>query len=152
MLRIKGPGYVYAMEKEPFQTKIGFSKYTPKERCKSLIKKEKMNLQLKGYIYLEDAYHHEQHIHARLTPFRIKTEWYNLSYEEIKNLLIDEYDFIDGIPPDSHDKRHFLKPILLKIPLNWLEKIDKSVEERYGMTRTTWLLQAAQEKIEREND
>jgi hypothetical protein len=44
------------------------------------------------------------------------------------------------------------KSIVVRIPLELLEKIDKAVDRRYGMTRTAWLLQAAQEKLERENE
>lgn len=56
------------------------------------------------------------------------------------------------VSADIEKKDENRKAISLRFPLELLELIDKAVEERYGMTRTTWLLQAAQEKLERENE
>ena len=54
----------------------------------------------------------------------------------------------------SSDSTHSVeigrKSVVIRFPSELLEKIDKAVEERYGLNRTAWLLQAAQEKLERE--
>lgn len=52
---------------------------------------------------------------------------------------------------DQIQKEGDRKSIVLRFPLELLDLIDKAVEGRYGMTRTAWLLQAAQEKLERDN-
>lgn len=42
--------------------------------------------------------------------------------------------------------------LLLRIRTNVLETIDGLVQDRMGMTRTGWILEAIQEKLKREND
>ncbi len=42
--------------------------------------------------------------------------------------------------------------ISLRIPLSMIEDIDDSVEDKVGITRTGWILQALQEKLQREEN
>lgn len=55
------------------------------------------------------------------------------------------------VSADSEGKSKKRKPILIRVPEDWLEKIDKLVEGKCGMNRTTWILQAAEKELRREN-
>ena len=44
------------------------------------------------------------------------------------------------------------KSIVVRFPIELLAKIDEAVGDRYGMSRTAWILQATQEKLERDDE
>lgn len=57
-----------------------------------------------------------------------------------------------AVSMDAHKKGELRKSVVLRFPKDFLDKIDQAVEKRVGMNRMAWLLQAAQEKLERDND
>lgn len=44
------------------------------------------------------------------------------------------------------------KPVVIRFPIELLHKLDAHLNGQYGMNRTVWILQAIQEKLERENE
>lgn len=52
---------------------------------------------------------------------------------------------------DFDKKEEERKSVIIRMPTEFLEKIDTAVSKRVGMNRMAWLLQAAQEKLERDN-
>lgn len=44
------------------------------------------------------------------------------------------------------------KGLCIYIPTDFLENIDKTLKKRIGISRNAWILEAMQEKMEREND
>lgn len=42
------------------------------------------------------------------------------------------------------------KAVILKMPADFLKKVDNAVAKRIGMNRMAWILQAVQEKLERD--
>lgn len=69
--------------------------------------------------------------------------------EKERQAIIDRGGNVSGDSTKSVDIGR--KSVVVRIPIELLEKIDKEVEGLYGMNRTGWLLQAAQEKLERDN-
>lgn len=52
---------------------------------------------------------------------------------------------------DNLKKENEKHSVVLRIPLPLLEMIDKEVGSRYGMTRTGWILEAIQDKLEEDH-
>jgi metal-responsive CopG/Arc/MetJ family transcriptional regulator len=48
----------------------------------------------------------------------------------------------------SHQRA--IKSISLRIPEDFINKIDNELEKRYGMKRTSWVMEAIQEKFKRD--
>lgn len=55
--------------------------------------------------------------------------------------------FIDKADKEPVEKKQEWKNILLRIRQDLLKDIDIQVENRIGMNRTAWILEAVQEKI-----
>ena len=55
------------------------------------------------------------------------------------------------VSSDMQKKEEERKSIVVRMPSDFLEKIDAAVGKRVGMNRMAWILQAAQEKLERDN-
>jgi hypothetical protein len=55
-----------------------------------------------------------------------------------------------GVSLDNTKKEEERKSIVIRMPADFLEKIDTAVSKRVGMNRMAWILQAAQEKLERD--
>lgn len=55
-----------------------------------------------------------------------------------------------AVAEDIKKKDGEKQTILLRVPVELLERVDKLVESLYGIKRTGWILQAMQEKWKRE--
>jgi hypothetical protein len=144
-------GFVYFLEDENKICKVGFSRYSPITRCKEISNKIKKNLYVRGYIFTSNGLQDERAIHDFLDDYKLKNEWFSLNYEEIKIILHKHFSVIDGIPSKSYEKSNFVVPICLRMPESFLDLIHKALKGKVGMNRTAWVLQAAQEKLERDN-
>jgi hypothetical protein len=49
--------------------------------------------------------------------------------------------------PTKKEWMHFL----LRMKTSWAEQIDEVIKSRIGITRTTWILEAIQDKLKRTN-
>lgn len=50
------------------------------------------------------------------------------------------------------ESQGFWKMISLRVPLNYLKDIESILKKRLGLSRTAWILEAIQEKLERESN
>lgn len=44
------------------------------------------------------------------------------------------------------------KSVVIRFPIELLHKLDAHLSFKYGMNRTVWILQAIQEKLEKEDE
>lgn len=72
--------------------------------------------------------------------------------KKIEKSVIDSFVSKGGEVQSDQEMKPSVARVTIRLPSKWLEKIDAAVEERCGMNRNAWLLQAAQEKLERENN
>lgn len=56
-----------------------------------------------------------------------------------------------AVVEDVKKKNREKRTILLRVPVELLERVDKLIESLYGIKRSGWILQAMQEKWERED-
>ena len=57
-----------------------------------------------------------------------------------------------AVTKDVAKKEGKRKTVILRMSEEFLEKVDKAVAQREGVNRMAWLLQAAQEKLERDDN
>ncbi len=87
-------GYVYVAEDEENICKIGVSRNFPDKRIKNLTTKYHKDFKFVGYIQCTYPYELEKALHHDLGAYRIKGEWFLLSYLQIKEKT--ELNFIDA--------------------------------------------------------
>lgn len=63
---------------------------------------------------------------------------------------IEKYLEKGGLVPSDIEKKEKWTRMLLRIRTDALIDIDKLISNRMGITRTSWILEAIQEKIKRE--
>jgi hypothetical protein len=78
---------------------------------------------------------------------RKKAETIQVNIEEQRLRIIEKGADVSSDRSKNDASR---KPIMLKIPESFLEKIDSEVSKRVGLTRTAWILQAIQKQLENE--
>lgn len=71
--------------------------------------------------------------------------------KKIEKSVIDSFVSKGGEVQSDQETKTSIARVTIRLPSKWLDKIDKAVAGRCGMNRNAWLLQAAQEKLEREN-
>lgn len=71
--------------------------------------------------------------------------------KKIEKSVIDSFVAKGGEVQADQDIKNYIARVTIRLPEKWLKKIDEAVDARCGMNRNAWLLQAAQEKLEREN-
>ena len=65
---------------------------------------------------------------------------------------IDKFITAGGlVAADKKNQEEWIK-ILLRIRWDAIQQIDEELKDRMGMTRTAWILEAIQEKLNRKND
>lgn len=70
----------------------------------------------------------------------------------IKELQKSREEFIRGgglVASDINDKKEEWTKIVLRIKSEALSQIDEIVDNKMGLTRTGWILQAIEEKLDR---
>lgn len=145
-------GYIYVIEDEPNICKIGFSKSFPTTRQKQISCTYHKNFKLVGFFKSDIARLEEKEIHKKLEEYRIKGEWFKLSFQDIKKKF--SYEFIENIELeeliDKKSKKEWMR-ILLRIKSDFIDYIDESIKDELNATRTSWILETIQERIKRES-
>jgi hypothetical protein len=72
--------------------------------------------------------------------------------KKIEKSVIDSFVSKGGEVKSDLETKNSVARVTIRLPGKWLEKIDEAVEGRCGMNRNAWLLQAAQEKLERDGE
>lgn len=75
--------------------------------------------------------------------------------EKISNLKRKKENFVNAgaqVKEDINIEKAKRVQINLGIPEDLLKKVDESVKNRYGITRSGWVLEAIHEKLQRENN
>jgi hypothetical protein len=149
-------GYIYVLEDESNICKIGFSRIFPTHRQKQISGNYHKDFKLVGVYESDQALLEEKMIHEKLKEFRIKREWFKLTFEEIKDITF--FNFLDGNELEevinekknkikkARPKRDF-KLIVARMPKKMLKEIDNSNEKRTGLSRNAWILEAFDEKL-----
>lgn len=140
-------GYVYVIEDEPDICKIGFSKTFPTNRQKQISCAYHKDLKLVGVFKSDTAVLDEKEIHKKLEKYRIRGEWFKLSFEEIKQKLSFNFITLSELESLENKKEKEWMHFLLRIKTEAMEKIDEEIKDRMGMTRTAWILETIQERL-----
>jgi hypothetical protein len=120
-------GYIYVIEDEPHICKIGVTKNFPKLRNLQLCSESGKKLKVKGYCITDDIYKNEKFIHKILDDFRLKGEWFNLSYNEIIQGLSDLFIFKDYNEKDV-DRIGYSEKLTFYIP----KELSKALNDIYA--------------------
>lgn len=143
-------GYIYVIEDEPNICKIGFSKYFPSLRHKQINCSYHKDFKLVGFFKSDTAFRDEKSIHKLLKEYRLKGEWYYLSFKEIKDIL--NYSFSEDIEIQeklyNESEKEWMN-INFRIRNDVLNDVDEEVKKRIGMHRTGWILEAINEKFKK---
>lgn len=86
-------GYIYVAEDCENICKIGVSINFPDERVKNLTTRYYKDFKLVGYLKCTHPYKLETALHRELDGYRIKGEWFLLSYSQIKDMT--KLNFVD---------------------------------------------------------
>src|SRR6185436_12947581 len=145
-------GFIYVIEDEPNICKIGFSKSFPSLRHKQITCSYHKDFKLVGFFKSDTAFRDEKTIHKLLKEYRLKGEWFSLSFKEIKNKL--NYFFSEDIEIEeklyNENEKEWMN-MNLRIRNDILKILDEEVKKRIGMNRTAWILEAIQEKFKRDD-
>lgn len=72
--------------------------------------------------------------------------WYDMTIKKKVERIISKGG---DVASDKESKKY--KSVLLRIPAEFLDLIDEEVKKRIGLTRNAWILEALQEKRERQS-
>lgn len=90
-------GYIYVAEDQPNVCKIGFTRKTPNEKTVQLSCLYHRDFKIKGLFETNDPRKDEKLIHNFLKDYRLRGEWFKLSFEEIKEKVKSVNFYFDDL-------------------------------------------------------
>lgn len=86
-------GFIYIIEDEPNICKVGKTTKSVYKRCSELSACFHREFKILGFMQSEDIDVDEKIIHILLKSYKIRGEWFKISYDEIMNKISDKYTF-----------------------------------------------------------